>query len=278
MPAPAPVEPPIFELAVGEPAITAAPASPAAMLVAAQVKTLADLCSALDRKCLDLLEELAAARSAPAVTAQELADLRVAHAQELAYVRETHEREQAETRRNQAMLERELAALRLVLDRTSRPGTGRANRQQQNGEHAARLLPLLEASLAAKTVLVVHDIPGALVRFRVAGMIDTVDGTRDAPTCHGWLLSRSDLPAEPLMFLMDDVGLLGWTDANQERQDVNAVFPNTKPRPGFKAPLSRVPVGRLRAIVAVADDSNNAVFFEASSKAVPKNLFLGKRG
>lgn len=181
------------------------------------------------------------------------------------------------------MLERELAALRLVLERANRPGNGRADRagRQANAEantgasaeaHAARLLPLLEARLADGAVLAVYETADALARFGAAGMVDAVEGTRQGPTCHGWLLSRAGLEAEPLMFLMDDVGLLGWTEASRDRPDVNAAFPGTRPRPGFAAPLSRAPVGRLRGIVAVDQDSAGPAFFEASNPATPQGL------
>ena len=256
----------------------ARPADPGAALVDAQIRTLADLCAALDSKCLDLLEDVAAARNAHAATERELAELRQARQGLLADLRETHERELAEARRTQAMLERELSALRLVLERTNRPslsGADKPNRQRPNGEaDAARLLRLLEASLAAGSVLPVPSTADALARFGAAGMVDAIEGTRDQPTCRGWLVSRRDLEAEPLIFLLDDTGMLGWTDANRERLDVNNAHPNTKPRPGFLAPLPRPPVGRLRGIVAIDQaDSAAPIFFEASGKAIPEGLF-----
>ena len=105
----------------------------------------------------------------------------------------------------------------------------------------------------------------------MAGTIDAIEGTREAPVCRGWLLSRADLQAQPLMFLMDDVGLLDWTEASSERPDVNAAHRNTKLRPGFEAQLSRAPIGQLRGIVAVKEaGSDEAVFFEATTFIVPK--------
>ena len=254
---------------------------PGAALVDAQVRTLADLCEAMDLKCLDLLGDLAAARNAQTTAERQLADFRQTSEQELLDIRETHEKELAEAHRTQAMHERELASLRLVLERANRPGIGRGdrlNRHRPNGEaQAARLLPMLETTLAAGAIKTLHDTHGALAQFGAAGMVDAVEGTREAPVCHGWLLSRSDLEAEPLMFLMDDSGLLGWTEANRDRPDVNAAFQNTKPRPGFRAQLSRVPVGRLRGIVAVVELGDGAAaFFEASCQVIPEDLFSDK--
>lgn len=278
--------------------------SPAAGLADAQVRSLAELCAALDRKCLELLEDVAAARAAElaAQTASEpviaklneaLAEergLRVARERELADLRRTHQRELADGRRAQSALEREIASLRLVMERSNRPalpmrdGGGEARRDSAaapapvNGEHAARLLPLLQTSLASGAIAAEHDTTRALARFRVAAMIDAIEGTPDAPVCLGWVLSRADLQADPVMFLMDDVGLLGWTAASAERPDVNGAHRNTRPRPGFRAPLSRVPVGRLRGIVAIAEaDGAAAVFFEAARKAIPAGLLAQKR-
>ena len=254
------------------------PNDPAAQLVGMQMRTLADLCEALDKKCLELVEEVAAARAAASVSEPAIAKLNQTLAEERGF-RAKLERELATAQRQQVAIEHELADLRLVHERSNRPGS--VSRSSfplpalANGEHAARILPLLEASLASGKITAVHDANRALARFRTAGMIDSIEGTRDAPFCLGWLLSRFDLQAEPLMFLMDDVGLLGWTEAKTDRQDVNEAYRNTKPRPGFKALLSRVPVGRLRGIVAIKEaGSDDAVFFEAAGKTVPKNAYF----
>ncbi len=273
--------------------------TPASGLADAQIRTLADLCEALDKKCLELLEQVAAAHEAQAASEPVTAELREAVAQErirrqelereLAEARQGHSQELAEARRAQAALEREIAALRLVMERSSRsgttvrkppePATAPKPKPERNGEHAARLLPLLEAGLASGKMTAVHDTVRALTRFRVAGMIDAIEGTREAPVCRGWLLSRTDLQIDPVMFLMDDVGLLGWADASAERPDVTDAYGNTKPLPGFEVPISRVPVGRLRGIVAMAEaDSEGGVVFEAARKTVPKGLFEQGRG
>ena len=272
------------------------PATPAAGLAEAQMRTLADLCEALDKKCLELLEDVATARDAQAASEASAKELQEAVEKErsrsqglereLTDVRRGQSRELADARRAQASLEREIAALRLVMERSNRPSAvGRKPAEpvaaptpapspaqpRANGEHAARLLPLLQQTLASGAMAAVHDTTRALARFRVAGMIDAIEGTREAPICRGWLLSRTDLNAEPVMFLMDDVGLLGWADANTQRPDVNGAYPNTKPRPGFQASLSRMPVGRLRGLVAIKEaDGDGAVFFEAARKAIPK--------
>ncbi len=270
--------------------------SPAARLVDAQVRSLAELCEALDRKCLELLEDVAAARavqgeSEPVIAKlnEALAEergLRAAREREFADLRRAHQRELAEGQRARAALEREIASLRLVMERSSRPApAGRDARRESaaasarvSGEHAARLLPLLQKSLASGAIAAEHDTRRALARFRVAAMFDSIEGTADAPVCLGWVLSRSDLQADPVMFLMDDAGLLGWAAANAERPDVNDAHRNTKPRPGFRAPLSRVPVGRLRGIVAVTEaDGEAAVFFEAARKAIPAGLLAPRR-
>lgn len=257
--------------------IAASAAGPGGGLVDAQVRTLAELCEALDRKCLDLLEDVAAARNAHAASERELAELRETRARELDELTEMHDRELAEARRTHAMLEKELAALRSQLERAARAGTARGERMtrlQPSGQpDAARLQGLLESRLAGGTIAALEHTTEALARFGAAGMVNSVGGTRAAPTCQGWLLSRADLDAEPLLFLLDDAGLLGWTDANRERLDVNRAFPNTKPRPGYIASLSRAPVGRLRGIVAMDQDGGEAAFFEVASVAVPEGLF-----
>lgn len=285
------------------------PNDPAAQLVGMQMRTLADLCAALDKKCLELVEEVAAARAAASVSEPAIATLNQTLAEErglraklereLADTRRVHERELGDARQEKPALEREIAAMRLVLERSNRPramsrdsaavsapiaapiaASIAANQvppdatlARANGEHAARLLPLLQASLASGDMTAVHDADRALARFRAAATIDSIAGTREAPICLGWVLSRSDLQAEPLMFLMDDVGLLGWTDASLDRPDVSNAYRNTKPRPGFEAALSRMPVGRLRGVVAVHEaGSEGAVFFEAARKVISKSL------
>lgn len=260
-----------------DPVVDEAPNSgPGAMLRDAQVRTLADMCQALDLKSLELLDQLAAEHQARVVSERELAVLNKSRDQDRVELQALHQRELAEARRAQTMLERELAALRLVLERGQRNGSGdtssraeRAGRQARLQMQAERLLSRLEARLAKGPAIInAHDTTEALTKFGVAGMLDVVQGTREAPVCDGWLLSRSDMETEPLMFLVDEAGVVGWTGAFNDRPDVNRAFPGTKPRPGFSMQLTRMPGGRLRGIVAVGPASA-PVFFEASSRAIP---------
>ena len=267
-------------------------ANPAAGLAEAQMRTLADLCEALDKKCLELLDDVAAAREAQATSEAAAAELKEAVAKERSRSQGL-DRELADARRGQAALEREIASLRLGLERSNRPNVAARKppepaaapkpkpkpKPDRNGEHAARLLPLLQAGLASGKMTAVHDTVRALTRFRVAGMIDAIEGTHEEPVCRGWLLSRTDLQIDPVMFLMDDVGLLGWADADTERPDVTDAYGNTKPLPGFEVRISRIPVGRVRGIVAMAEaGSEGGVVFEAARKTVPKGLFEPARG
>jgi hypothetical protein len=259
---PAPTDPPpVAKAPVAEAMV------PSALLVEQQIRTLADLCEALDRKCMELLTELSACHDESARRFAALSELR--------------ERELTEAARTRATLEHDLAAIREALDRSNRAaaaavGDAQDWRRPEGHDRAARLLPMLNTVLAEGELSTLHDTLDALGQYGAAGMVDSVGGTPDSPFCNGWLLSRSDVDAEPLIFLMDDDGILGWTEGNRERLDVNMAFENTKPRPGFKALLSRVPIGRVRAIIAITEnDTATAVFFEAASRGVPPDLFSG---
>ena len=257
-------------------------AGPSALLNSNQVTTLNEQIQALGNQCMELLQAVAAERDARAAAeselvelrqaaARDLADLRDLHAQAIADLRASYERELADVRQKRLDIEREAAVSRRPV---SGFGEKEGGRLMSGAADAVRLLHLLETRLAAGSVLPVRNASEALVEFGAAGMIDAIEGTRDVPACRGWLLSRTDLSVKPLIFLMDDDGLLGWTSANQDRVDVNAAFPNSKPRPGFSVALSRVPVGALRGIVAVdLRDGGGAVFFEAASRALPEILF-----
>jgi hypothetical protein len=261
--------------------------SPNSLLVEQQIRTLADLCDALDRKSMELLSELSTCREAViasdtalAVALQEFADYRGTAEQKLSVLSELRDQELAEAARIRTTLERDLAFVREAGERTDRAiASARDHRQDwrrpEGQAQASRLMPLLDAVLAAGEIRTLHDTLGALAQYGAAGMVDSVEGTHDAPFCNGWLLSRSDVESDPLVFLMDDNGLLGWTEGNRERLDVNIAFKNTKPRPGFKALLSRAPVGRIRAIVAISEQDETVVFFESANRVVPPDLFLG---
>ena len=272
-----------LEAAVGDqvPAV-----NPNSLLVGQQIRTLANLSEALDRKCMELLEELSTCRetviaseTALADALRELADHRGNSERKLAELSGLRNREQAEAARIRATLERDLASVREALDYVNHAGANvRSDSPKwprpEGHAHASWLVPLLDGVLASGEVRIQHDTLGALAQYGAAGMVDSVEGTQEAPVCNGWLLSRSDIAADPLIFLIDDNGILGWTTGNRERQDVNMAFKNTKPRPGFELRLSRVPVGWLRAIVAISEAAAaTAVFFESASRAVPPDLF-----
>jgi hypothetical protein len=284
--------PPVQPAPTDPPPVAKAPVAkamvPSALLVEQQIRTLADLCEALDRKCMELLTELStchdaemASRGAASDAMLEFANYRNESERRFAALSELRERELTEAARTRATLERDLAAVREALDRSNRAAAAAVGdtqdwRRPEGHARAARLLPMLNTVLAEGELSTLHDTLDALGQYGAAGMVDSVGGTLDSPFCNGWLLSRSDMDAEPLIFLVDDDGMLGWTEGNRERLDVNMAFENTKPRPGFKAALSRVPIGRVRAIIAIAEnDTATAVFFEAASRGVPPDLFSG---